>query len=472
MSRLLLPLGLAVLFSNPLCAQTPVVAQTQPAAPVGVAERNNVSPVSPQNATVLTLDKSSVWTLDKSVNHALGVAPEMRATEAGIAARAGNLTQAEAWPNPIATLRADEKLGLEDGRGGYTLNQLTITQALPFQRLDHQRRAAVAELESARANQNYQRLLLETRTAQAFHMLQQATERQRLAQERLAFADTLQLRDERQEIGRSKVGRPKNDQPKNDQLVRYLSPLELARLDILRATAHQDVSLAEGKWSESLAQFRALLALPPDAQPETVRLLPATTPVELSTLLERLTAHPALQATQLTRDSSRAAVDVARAQRFADPTLSVIYEQDNFAGERRNYTGLMLGVPIPVWNRNEGGVARARGEADKAEAELEIQRRDLGNRLRQSHLHLGHLIEQAEHYRTHLLQPARRVLDLTRKGYTTGEQNGLALVDASNTYFDAQARYLELLRDAWIEAAELRLAAGVSLLESSKGITP
>jgi len=99
-------------------------------------------------------------------------------------------------------------------------------------------------------------------------------------------------------------------------------------------------------------------------------------------------------------------------------------------------------------------------------------RRDLSNRVRQSHLHLGHLIEQAEHYRTHLLQPARHVLDLTRKGYTAGEQNGLALVDASNTYFDAQARYLELLRDAWVEAAELRLAAGVSLLDSSLEVAP
>jgi outer membrane protein TolC len=48
----------------------------------------------------------------------------------------------------------------------------------------------------------------------------------------------------------------------------------------------------------------------------------------------------------------------------------------------------------------------------------------------------------------------------------------LALVDASNTYFDAQARYLELLRDAWIEAAELRLAAGVSLLDSSLEVAP
>ena len=415
------------------------------------------APLSAPNAAEPDARPAQVWTLEASIQRGITVAPELRAAEADISAHSGNLTEAAAWPNPSIALRADQKMGIEDGRGGYSLNQVTISQPLPLHRLQHQSRAAEAGLEAARAGERYQRLLLENRTVQAFHTLQQAAERQLLAQERLTFAEKMQQRNARQTA---------------DRLVRYLSPLERARLDILRATAHQDVALAEGKWSESLAQFRTLLALPPEAQPETTRLLPAGAPAELSALLKQLAHHPALQETQLTRDASLASVEVARAQRLADPTLSVIHEQDYLAGERRNYTGLMLAVQIPLWNRNDGGVARARGVADKAEAALEIQRRDLSNRLRQAHLHLGHLIEQAEHYRTHLLQPARQVLELTQKGYTTGEQNGLALVDASNTYFDAQARYLELLRDAWIEAAELRLAAGMSLLDSSLEVAP
>ncbi len=407
------------------------------------------------------------WTLEASVRQAVSAAPELRAAEAEISSRTGSLNQAGEWPNPTLTLRADEKLGIEDGRGGYTFNQLTITQPLPLHRLDHQRRAAAAGVEAARATRNYQHLLLETRVAQAFHNLQLAAERQILVQERLAFAEKLHTRDER-------AG---SDRPVSDRLVRYLSPLERARLDILRATAQQEVALAEGKWSEALAHFRALLSLPPNmqsetARPETARLLPAGKPEALGALLQRLEAHPALQAAQLTLDSSRAAVDVARAQRYADPTLSVIHEQDYLGGERRNYLGVMLGVQLPLWSRGTGGVARAYGEVGRAEAELELQRRDLLTRLRQSHLHLGHLVEQAEHFQTHLLQPARQVLDLTRRGYIAGEQNGLALVDASNTYFDAQARYLELLRDAWSEAAELRLAAGVSLIDTATGGKP
>lgn len=390
--------------------------------------------------------QAQVWTLESSIERVTTVAPERRAGEAEVAARAGELTQAGTWPNPTVELRTDEKLGIDDGRGGYTLSQVSITQPIPLRRLAHQRRAAEGGLESARAGQRHQRLQLETRTAHAFHALQLAAERQRLAEERLKFAEGLR--------------------PGTDRLVRYLSPLERARLDILRESAHQDVAQAEGKWSEAIAQFRALLALPPDEPHTTIPLTPVVPPAALSLLQERLASHPALRAVQQTRAARLAAVDVARSQRFADPTISVFREQDYLAGSRQDFTGIMLGVQIPLWNFNGGGVASAVAEADKAEALLTAQQRELESRLRQNHLHLGHLIEQADHYRTRLLVPARQVLDLTRKGFATGEQNGLALVDASNTYFDAQARYLELLHDAWFEAAELRLAAGISLVSS------
>ena len=387
--------------------------------------------------------QAQVWILESSVERAISSAPELLAAEAEVGARAGERTQAGAWPNPTVELRVDEKLGLDDGRGGYSFNQFSITQSLPLRRLAFARRATEAGLDAARAGQRHQRLQIENRTAQVFHALQLAAERHHLAHERLDFAEAVR--------------------PGTDRLVRYLSPLEYARLDILRETARQDIAFAEGKWSEAATQFRALLALPPEDQPETAALSPLTEPTALAALQERLALHPAITATQHARDSRRAQVDVARAQRFADPTVSVFRERDVLAGGRQDYNGIMLGVQIPLWNVNGGGIARAAAEADKADALFTAQRRDLESRLRQNHLHLGHLIEQAEHYRTRLLTPARQVLDLTRKGFSTGEQNGLALLDASNTYFGAQARYLELLYEAWIEAAELRLAAGISL---------
>jgi cobalt-zinc-cadmium efflux system outer membrane protein len=78
------------------------------------------------------------------------------------------------------------------------------------------------------------------------------------------------------------------------------------------------------------------------------------------------------------------------------------------------------------------------------------------------------LVEQGEHYRSHVFNPARMVFDLTRKAYAAGEVEILALIDANDTYFNAQERYLELLQEAWLEAAELRLAAGISLVTTTK----
>jgi cobalt-zinc-cadmium efflux system outer membrane protein len=385
------------------------------------------------------------WTLESALQRAWEAAPERRAAEAEVAARGGALKQAGAWPNPSVDLRADRKLGLEDGRGGSDLTQVAITQPLPLTRLAHQRAQAEAQHAAARERLRYTHLAREAEAALAFHALQLGQARLALAEQRVAFVAGLESGGDKRRI------------------VRYLTPLERARLAILRAAAEQEVASAEGKHSEAAAQFRALLALSPDAVAQTVPLTAADKPPALDVLLARLDTHPALAASNLEIDAARAGVDVARASRIADPTVGVFRERDFLGGARRDYGGVMLSVQVPLWNLNAGGVARARAETDQARERRAAQQRDLEARLRQGWLHLGHLIEQAERYRERLLGPAREMLALARRGFETGEQNILALVDATNTYFDAEVRYHELLQDAWQEAAELRLAVGMAL---------
>lgn len=389
------------------------------------------------------------WTLESATRRALEAAPELRAARAEIEARKGALTQAGAWPNPSIDLRADRKLGIEDGHGGTDPTQVAITQPLPLTRLARQRNQAEAQLAAARERLRLALLARETEAARAFHALQLTQARLALAEQRVAFGAALESGNDGQ----------------RRRIVRYLTPLERARLAILREVATQEAASAEGKHSEAAAQFRALLALAPDTAPRTVPLVLVEKPPALDVLLEQLDAHPALAASNLDIDAARAGVDVARASRFADPTIGVFRERDFLGGARREYSGVMLSVQVPLWNLNSGGVARARAETDQARERHVAQRRDLETRLRQGRLHLGHLIEQAERFRERLLGPAHRLLDLARRGFETGEQNILALVDAYNTYFDAEVRYHELLQEAWQEAAELRLAAGVALVQ-------
>lgn len=388
------------------------------------------------------------WTLKASVQQALDVAPEIREASAEVAAREAMRRLAGAWPNPSLELRADQKLGLEDGRGGTDLTQIAVSQPLPLTRLARQRDQAGAQLAAARERLRLARLARETQAARAFHALQLAEARLTLAGQRVAYVADLG----------TAAPRP------GTRVVRYLTPLERARLAVLREEAEQEAARAEGKHSEAAAQFRALLGLPPDAMPQTAPPVPADRPPALEMLLNRLDTHPALAASNLDLDAARAGIAVARASRFADPVIALFRETDYLGGSRRDYSGVLLSVQVPLWNLNAGGVARAEAETDQVQARRAALRRDLETRLRQGWLHLGHLIEQTERFRERLRVPARQVLEHARRGFDAGEQNVLALVDAYNTYFDAEVRYHELLHDAGQEAAELRYAAGETLV--------
>jgi len=404
--------------------------------------------LSPVPRAVAT--ESGTWTLAASIQRALDSAPEMRAADARVEVRAGELAQAGAWPNPSIDLRADQKLGVEDGRGGTDLRYAAVSQPLPVLRIGRQRRVAEAQLAGAQANRADEHLRLEYQTAQAYHMLQLADARLALAQERHDLMESVAAGSNR------------------DRLVRYLAPAERVRLNILREQASQAIATAEGERSEAAAQLRALLALGADAEPATVVLAPVTSPPALPALLAQLDAHPALLAAQREEEAARAGVDAARSQRFADPALTLYRERDYIGGTQQDYSGVGLSIQIPLWNLNNGGVEKARADAGLAQAQYAARRRDLDSRLRKSQLHLNHLIEQAEQQRVRVLEPSQHLFELTRRSFAAGEVNILALVDAHDSYFSARERYLELLEQQWLEAADLRRSAGISVLQTAE----
>jgi len=433
MYRFILPLGLAALFSTPVFSQT-----------------SSVSPVA--------VDKpESVWSLAGCIRRALHVAPELRAAEAEIEVREAELEQAGAWPNPTIDVRADNRLGIEDGSGGIGLTQIALSQPLPLRRLARQRAVAEANLDSARDNLRYQRLLIEREAARVFYELQTAATMRQVAAERL------RLVDESSGAAR-KTG--------TDRLVRYLTPLERRRLAILKEEANQSVVAAEREQQKALIDFRALLALPNGTHAESAVLVPPATPADLDVLLRTLDAHPALAAARKETEAAQAGIAAAESQRYADPSLNLFHERDYLAGSRRNVIGIGISVPIPLWNSGGGAVAKAGAESVRVQEKLAIAQRDARIRLEQAHMQLLRLLDQAERLRTNLLEPTREVFDLTRRAFASGEANILALVDANNTHFDAQARYLDLLKEAQVADADLRLAAGVSLLNLSMEVAP
>lgn len=392
-----------------------------------------------------------------SIQRVMEVAPEMKTADAEIGKQQGKLEQAGAWPNPSVTIQVDDKLGIEDDSGGYDVTQFAISQPLPLDRLKHQRKQAEAGLASAESQRRHQRLLLEYKVAQGFHVLQLAEVKLQLAQKRLLQASRYQNTDHKATA--------------NDPLIRYLTPLENMRLDIVLQAAKQTVDVAEGKYNEAAASFKTLLNMPVESTLQLIPLISVSAPAEFKIMESALLNHPILVADKQTLASAKAGVAVAKSQRFADPTLTLFRERDFLADRRDNVTGIMLNIQVPLWNQNNGPVSQARSAVHQAQAELSLKQRELRTNLYKSYLHLGHLIEQAEHYRTKLLQPAQKVFNLTRKGFKSGELNILTLIDANNTYFDTQERYFELLQEGWTELADVRKSAGLSLFSNSSPVS-
>jgi outer membrane protein, heavy metal efflux system len=388
------------------------------------------------------------WTLEDSIRRVVEIAPETRGARAAVSARQGALQQAGAWPNPEIELRADDKMGKDEGNGGTDFTQLAFSQPLPLSgRLGHQRAVAGAELDAARSERRSQHVRLETQVAKRYHSLQLAMGRLRLAEQRLQLADDLQ------NIGRRR------------EQAGELSRLERLRLDLIRESAQQILDKTEGEYNEALGRFRAYLKLSAETTPQLTPLEPFGPIPELAQLQAGLSEHPALLTAGHQLDAARSGVNLARAERLPDPTLRLFRERDFLNGRRQDYTGVGIAVSVPLWDRKAGRLSEARAQVVQTQAELQVLERDLGSRLQQGHLHLTHLVQQGEHYRSRVFEPAQQVFDLTRKAYASGEVEILSLIDANNIYFDARERYMELLQEAWQEAAELRLAAGRALVE-------
>lgn len=443
MRKFLLPLGLAAQLFNP------VFAQTLTAAPADAVGNDNSPP--------LLVHKATVWSLADSVQRIHDIAPELRTAEAEIAAREAELEQADVWPNPTVDIRADNRLGIEDGSGGSGLTQFALSQPLPLRRLVRQRAVAEANLDSARENLRNQQLLLEREVARAFHALQLAEAKRQLSLERL------QLVAELPGIARKKSA---------DGLVRYLTPLERQRLAILSEEASQAAVTAEREQQKALIDFRALLALQDGAPVKLTKIAPPQTPASLDVYVRALDTHPALAAARKQSEAAQAGIAVAESQRYADPSLNLFRERDFLAGQRRDVTGIGVSVQIPLWNNSSGLVAKAGADAGRAQAQLATMQRNAYSSLAQAHFQLVRLLEQTERLRVNLLEPAREVYALTRRGFGAGELNVLTLVDANNTYFDAHTRHLQLQQESALAAADLRLAAGISVIDFPKEVAP
>lgn len=204
----------------------------------------------------------------------------------------------------------------------------------------------------------------------------------------------------------------------------------------------------------------------PDMPPESLAGQLDVTETELAweqSMQQLLSESPELSAAFMQVERARWAVDRAYSEAVPDLNVQGIIQHDNSTGS--NNGSLLVSIPIPLLNRNQGGIRQT--ESEVVAAKRAAQRMEFALQRRLAPVFERYVTgrNRVENYRSGILRDAQESLELTRQGYEAGELNFLNLLTTQRTYFQANLDFVEALSDMWTASAEIEGLLLVNSLE-------
>jgi cobalt-zinc-cadmium efflux system outer membrane protein len=237
---------------------------------------------------------------------------------------------------------------------------------------------------------------------------------------------------------------------------------EVGKVDVVQAQIElENVEiLVENARNRSRAAWQTLASvvgnpqLPP--QPLEGDIDPLNAPLDWQQSLQRqLSNSPEIAAAMAEVESARWAVERARVEKTPNVTVQglVNWRDNGIDGDPDG--GITVGLPIPLWDRNQGGIVRAAQSAVAAEQALRQLELALQNRLAPVFERYANALNQVTRYRARILPAARQSLDLQRQNYEAGESGYVNLLTAQRTFSQTNWNYLESLRELRAAEAEI-----------------
>ncbi len=342
-------------------------------------------------------------------------------------------------PNPVLSASAESLDWL--GTGFDTVNaagppQYAVRVDVPFERggkrdiridvADQKRRLAEAQLaESVR------RLKLDVAIA-SIDVLE-AKAKLALAEDNLRSLDRLvQLNEQRLASG-------------------AIPQLEVTRSRVAMLQYRSAVRTAQLAVSEARLKLLPLLGKQPDDVPVDIDDRLGVTPAEapaLPALQQAAQTRPDLLALRTDQARSVADLRLEQAQGKVDYTVGAEYRREQGVNGKGNMVGFFMSVPLPFSNRNQGEIARADAEREKAARSVRAGETSVAGEVAAAYQEFESarsLLADIEH---DLLAPTREARNSVAYVYQAGATSLLDVLDAQrafndtmDTYYSAQAAY-------------------------------
>lgn len=171
---------------------------------------------------------------------------------------------------------------------------------------------------------------------------------------------------------------------------------------------------------------------------------------------QALQTRPDLLAAQQRLERNRSDVQLQKSEAIPNVTPSFGYKRD--FGMNTAVFGVTL--PLPLFNRNQGGVARA--DAQVEQQRHEVQRAVLAVRrdVQESYQVLDTQTQKVRAMEENYVPSARNARDIGQQSYRLGALDLIALLDAERVYRDTVRSYNQALYDYKAAVFQLEAAVG------------
>src|SRR4051812_37635370 len=300
--------------------------------------------------------------VDEAIQHNLNLLAERSRLAVADAA----LLTARLRPNPGTSASADhlDLLGTgfnETNNGGPPEYALRVD--VPLERgAKREKRIAVASLERTIAEAEFAEAVRQVQMDVTLACIDVLAAR---AARGLA-ADTLRTFEDLSRVNRARLA------------AGAIPPVESTRADVAMLQFRASAVRADLDLATATARLRTLLGRPSNDPVELGDALDGPGPAPPPELAQAeeiaLGARPDLRALQLGRDRSIADLRLQEAIGRIDYTVGAEYRRQDGVAGRANSLGFFFSAPLPIWNRNQGEIARAGAEGDHATRQNEARR--------------------------------------------------------------------------------------------------
>jgi cobalt-zinc-cadmium efflux system outer membrane protein len=265
-----------------------------------------------------------------------------------------------------------------------------------------------------------------------------------------AFVDVLQAKDN-VALARENLQSFRSIVEVNATRVRAgdLAKVELVRTQVAALQFQSAVRQAESKLRIAANKLQALMGrtVPSPTFDVVGELRRDSAPVVLDTVAaQALQLRPDLAALRKDQARSLAEIRSQLALGKVDFTVGTEFHRQFYNGNA-NALGVFFSAPLPVFNKNQGEIERARREQEQVLARIRAAEADVQNEVRNAWLQYAtsrELLETIEH---DLLDQAREVRATMEYSYRRGEASLVEFLDAQRAFNDARQSYNDARAD-------------------------